>query len=120
MFTRTFALGLTLVFAIGCDGESTEVDCSTVKGYSEIQGALAKCTTCHHTALTDLMQRGDPPYAPLEYNYDTYDEAKKFPDKLSATLVEDAAKPMPPATDPQLTAQEHADLLAWAECGTPQ
>lgn len=120
MFTRTFALGFALVFAVGCDGESTEADCSTVKTYAEVQGALAKCTACHNSALTTLESRGESPYAPLEYNYDTYEEAKKFPEKAVATLGSDAAIPMPPATDPQLTDQQLTDLRTWFECDTPQ
>ena len=119
MSTRTFALGLALVFAIGCDGES-EVDCSTVKTFTEVQGALNKCTACHSSALTELTSRGDAPHAPLEYNYDSFVEASKFPEKASATLGEEAAIPMPPATDPQLSPQELTDLRTWFECDTPQ
>ncbi len=119
MFTRTFALGFALVLAVGCDGESTEADCSTVKGYSEIQGAFGKCTACHTTALMNLTDRGMAPHAPLEYNYDNQAEAKKFPEKALATLADDAVKPMPPADDPQLTPQELTDMKTWFACETP-
>ena len=124
MSKRFFTAGFSVLFAVsafaacGDDTEST-VDCATVtpKGYSELSVAFGKCTSCHNSSLTDLVSRAN---APLEYNYDTYEEAKKFPEKLLGTLEEGATYPMPPATDVQLTATEKADLQAWAGCDTPE
>jgi hypothetical protein len=112
-------LAACLVVVVGCgdDGETVPVDCSTVKPFSELSSAFSKCTSCHTSALTDLTSRNS---APLEYNYDTYAEASKFPDKLIASLQPDAPAPMPPVGDPQLTETELNDLLTWAECDTPE
>jgi uncharacterized membrane protein len=116
---RSFSiLAACMMAAVGCgdDGE-TVVDCASVKPFSELSQAFSKCTACHTSALTDLTSRNS---APLEYNYDSYEEAIKFPDKLVASLQADAPAPMPPAEDPQLTETEKADLVTWAECDTPQ
>jgi uncharacterized membrane protein len=117
---RSFSMLACVMALVGCGddtGETVPVDCSTVKPFSELGQAFSKCTTCHTSSLTDLTSRQS---APLEYNYDTYEEAIKFPAKLVATLQADAEFPMPPAEDPQLTEAEKTDLLTWAECDTPQ
>jgi uncharacterized membrane protein len=112
------AAGLVALMGCGDDtGETTPVDCSTVKPFSELTQPFSKCTTCHTSSLTDLTTRQS---APLEYNYDTYAEAIKFPEKMVATLRADAEFPMPPSTDPQLTEAEKTDLITWAECDTPE
>lgn len=108
-----FSVGTT---GVGCDdggsGGST-VDCSTVKGFSELSGAFSKCTTCHSTTLTTATDRQA---APVGYDYDTYEAAKQFPDAITEQ-VEDDEMPFDPS--PDLTAQEKTDMLTWAACETP-
>ncbi|MFO0549347.1 MAG: hypothetical protein U0271_13225 [Polyangiaceae bacterium] len=102
------------MLGLGCGDDGTgggNVDCTTVKKYSQL--TWTKCTNCHSTLLTDLTSRQS---APLEYNYDSYDEAKKFPDQLVEQVEDDE---MPPAGSTALTASEKTDMLTWAQCGTP-
>lgn len=110
-----FAL-LSLLAACGDSGSSTgsSVDCSTVKGYSELSGAFSKCTNCHDSTLTNATDRQA---APPDVNYDTYDAAKASAadgaDQINQGL-------MPPSDQPQLTDAEKTDLLTWMQCDTPQ
>jgi uncharacterized membrane protein len=105
----TAGLGILLT-APACGGE---VDCTTVKKYSELSVAFEKCTSCHSSTLTNLTSRNA---APLGTDYDTYDLAKT----QAADIVEQLENgEMPPADEPALTDQEYDDLLTWASCGTP-
>jgi uncharacterized membrane protein len=102
---------------VGCGDSGTgggTVDCSTVKGFSELSGAFSKCTTCHATTLTNATDRQA---APVGYDYDTYEAAKKFPDAITEQVEDDE---MPSPGSPTLTPQEKTDMLTWAACETPQ
>lgn len=101
---------------VGCDDGGSggaAVDCSTVKGFSELSGAFSKCTACHSTDLATATERQA---APLGYDYNTYEDAKKFPEAITEQ-VEDDEMPFDPS--PELTAQEKTDMLTWAACETP-
>jgi uncharacterized membrane protein len=101
---------------VGCDdggsGGAT-IDCSTVKGFSELSGAFSKCTACHSTDLATATERQA---APLGYDYNTYEDAKKFPEAITEQ-VEDDEMPFEPS--PALTPTEKTDMLTWAACETP-
>ncbi|MBL8742934.1 MAG: hypothetical protein JNK04_17620 [Myxococcales bacterium] len=114
LFSVIGIIGITTA-SIGCgdDSGTNAVDCSTVKGFSELGGAFAKCTACHSTTLTSPTDRQA---APVGYDYDTYEAAKKFPEAITEQ-VEDDEMPFDPS--PKLTAQEKTDMLTWAACETP-
>ncbi len=101
---------------VGCgddSGTGGTVDCGTVKGFSELSGAFSKCTACHSTDLATATERQA---APLGYDYNTYEDAKKFPEAITEQ-VEDDEMPFDPS--PALTEQEKTDMLTWAACDTP-
>lgn len=114
-----FAGLAALTVNVGCGDSGTgggAVDCSTVtvKGYAELQnGAFTKCTNCHSSALTTPTERQS---ATAGYDYDTYEGAKKFPDRIEARVEKGD---MPPAGSAALTAAEADDLINWSACGTP-
>jgi uncharacterized membrane protein len=106
---------LSVLAACGDSGSTTgSVDCSTVKGYSELTSAFSKCTNCHDSALTNPTDRQA---APADLNYDTYDAAKAQAADIADQINQGL---MPPSDQPQLTATEKTDLLTWAACDTPQ
>jgi uncharacterized membrane protein len=103
---------------LGC-GDSTGAgggtDCATVtvKTYTQLEGAFAKCLTCHDSNLMTPTERQS---ATVGFDYETYELAKRFPVEIREQVEDDE---MPPAGLPQLTPTEKADLLAWADCNTP-
>ena len=105
-----------LLFQVGCgdsDGTGGGADCSDVKGYSELGTAFSKCTNCHSSELDTPTERQS---APEGFDYDSHELASNHPTEIIEQVEDDE---MPPAGSPTLTAQEKADLLKWAECGTP-
>lgn len=105
------ALPFAVVAAVACaPGGTGSSDClGEVPSYSTEM--FAKCTSCHSADST--ARNG----APAAVNYDTYEEAKKNAAR-GATRVEQGT--MPPASAEELTEEEHAAIVAWARCGTPE
>jgi len=126
-------LGVTLVLAVGIGafsagcgdssgtgGGDTGIDCAAItpKKYSELgfafQADLGLCTTCHSANLTTPTERQA---APLANDYDTYEGAKQWADRICVRTNDDT---MPPAGSPTLTDSQKNDLLGWCSCGAPQ
>jgi len=103
---------------VGCGddtaaGGGTDCATATVKGYSELTSAFAKCITCHDSSLMTPTERQS---ATPNFDYETYDLAKAFPVQIREQIEDDE---MPPAGLPPFVGTEKADMLAWADCGTP-
>lgn len=116
--TVVFAGLAALTLNVGCGDSGTgggDIDCTTVavKKYSELGVAFSKCTSCHSSTLVSPTDRQS---ATVGYDYDTYEGAKKFPDRIQARVEKGD---MPPVGSPTLTATEADDLINWAACGTP-
>lgn len=118
--TRVLLLALALapVSLVACNdpgetGDDIDCDAEPAKTFAEIT-AWSKCTSCHASTLTDATARGA---APLGVDFDTHDAAKKNAVKAKQR-VEDGS--MPPAGQPELTADEEDQIVRWVACGTPQ
>jgi uncharacterized membrane protein len=112
------SLALALV-ACGDDGSGADagdpVDCdaAAVPRYSEMSAVWAKCTNCHASTLSGAARNA----APIGVDFDTH-AAAKAEAADAVKRVEDGT--MPPANQPQLTAEEEEQLIRWASCGTPE
>jgi len=110
-------IGISVATAnVGCGDDGSggaPIDCSTVKGFSELSGAFQKCTDCHSSTLVTATERQA---APAGFDYDTYEVAKKFPEAITEQVEDDE---MPSPGSPTLTAAEKTDMLTWAGCETP-
>ena len=110
---------------VGCgdSGGAGGTDCATatVKPYSELSAAFGKCITCHSS---DLVTPTERQLATDGFNYETYDLAKQFPDRIAVRIDADRSAAegtttMPPDGSPQLSPTEKTDMEAWADCGSP-
>lgn len=114
----TLSACLVLTQACGDDKEKLpEVDCDAgaTPTYAELKTTtFAKCTNCHASTLLGSTARMD---APVDVNFDTYAAAKTHGEHGADEVNEGA---MPPAGQPDLTAQEKDDLYRWVQCGTPE
>lgn len=100
--------------APGDDEHGPDVDCDavTVPKFSEIT-AWATCTGCHTASVDDQVLRGG---APVGVDFDELAPAREW---AAAAMEEVFAGNMPPATEPQPTADEKQQIYNWASCGTP-
>jgi uncharacterized membrane protein len=108
----TLAGAALAISACGGGGASTCKDKAAAPGYAAVVEPIvkAKCATCHSVRSKDRKA------APINSNYDTYEQFKA----IASTAAEKVGnKSMPPSTDPALTAAEIESIQQWAACDTP-
>jgi uncharacterized membrane protein len=97
---------------MGGDGDG-DGDCENVPSYEAV-AAFDTCTMCHASDKTGAARNG----APADHNFDSFEGAVEH---LGHIVEEVEEGKMPPANSGlSITAQERADLLLWAECGSPE
>ena len=114
--TLLLALAAALPACESGDGDTDPaIDCDAidVPRFSEIT-AWTKCTGCHTASVDDPVLRGG---APVGVDFDELAPARTW---ASAAADEVEAGDMPPAREPQPTAAEKQQIVAWAACGAPE
>ncbi len=112
-------LALTLVFApalalAGCDGGGDgDGDCEEGDAPSFSSIDFSSCTHCHSESAADRQG------APTSLNYDDYASASAKGSR-TADRVNDGTMPPASGGGPELTAEAKAQMIDWAQCGTPQ
>ena len=114
-------LALTLVFApalalAGCDSGGDgdgDGDCDPADAPSFNSIDWSSCTHCHASDAADRQG------APTDLNYDDYASASAKGSR-TADRVNDGTMPPASGGGPELTAEAKAQMIDWAQCGTPQ
>ncbi|MCA9695061.1 MAG: hypothetical protein KC636_36110 [Myxococcales bacterium] len=118
MLSRVLCVLSLALPAFAC-GDSTGGTGDCVQGdapsFTEVD--FSSCTHCHDSSKSGADRQA----APDSVNYDNYDDAKQNASQ-GAARVDNSSSPMPPATSdgPALSAEAKAQIIDWANCGTPQ
>ena len=112
-------LALTLVFApalalTGCDGGDGDGDCDPADAPSFNSIDWSSCTHCHSSDMT-VNRQG----APVGVDYDDYASASAKGSR-TADRVMDGSMPPTDGGGPALTEEAKAQMIDWAQCGTPE
>jgi uncharacterized membrane protein len=103
---------VSLVASIGsaCGGP----DCTDVPKFADVKAFSKSCVECHSSEL----EGADRKSAPTGIDFDTYEGAKKNPEK-SAEEIEEGEMP-PSNAETQISDDEKAQAIKWLQCGTPE